>query len=166
MVNQEMKDLLKQLADLSYQASEEVYDDDKEDGTAGILKLCDELYEKIDTYLDRESELITKEMVEESFNNKIIQIRDNDEYGCMGLHCKIGSNGFYFGDDSKIVDMPIEEFWSTYSKNQAIDMIYNILKTKNSAIEYGLDEEEHEYYTNIIKEELETERKSDIEPDL
>lgn len=51
MVTNEMKELLKKIADLVYQASEEVYDDDNENGTAGILNLCDELYEKIDEYL-------------------------------------------------------------------------------------------------------------------
>lgn len=51
MVTNEMKELLKKIADLVYQASEEVYDDDNENGTAVILNLCDELYEKIDEYL-------------------------------------------------------------------------------------------------------------------
>lgn len=51
MVTNEMKELLKQIADLAYQASEEVYDDDNENGTVGILNLCDKLYEKIDEYL-------------------------------------------------------------------------------------------------------------------
>jgi hypothetical protein len=51
MVTNEMKELLKKIADLAYQASEEIYDDDNENGTAGILNLCDELYEKIDEYL-------------------------------------------------------------------------------------------------------------------
>lgn len=51
MVTNEMKELLKKIADLAYQASEEVYDDDNENGTAGILSLCDKLYEKIDEYL-------------------------------------------------------------------------------------------------------------------
>lgn len=32
MVNEEMRDLLQQIADLAYQASEEVYDDDDKEG--------------------------------------------------------------------------------------------------------------------------------------
>ena len=51
MVTNEMKELLKKIADLAHQASEEVYDDDNENGTADILNLCDKLYEKIDEYL-------------------------------------------------------------------------------------------------------------------
>ena len=35
-----------------YQSSEEIYDDSKENGTGGILNLCDQLYEKIDKYLE------------------------------------------------------------------------------------------------------------------
>lgn len=49
MDNKEM-DLLKRISDLCYQASEEIYDDGEEDGTGGILNLCDQLYEKIDKY--------------------------------------------------------------------------------------------------------------------
>ena len=36
---------------LAYDASETIYDDGKEDGTGGILKLCDKLTTKIDKYL-------------------------------------------------------------------------------------------------------------------
>lgn len=46
------KYLLKRISDLCYQASEEIYDDDKVNGTGGILNLCDQLYEKIDKYLE------------------------------------------------------------------------------------------------------------------
>ena len=46
-----LKDLLKKVADLCYKASEEVYDDDKENGTANILNLCDKLQEAIDEYV-------------------------------------------------------------------------------------------------------------------
>ena len=36
------KDLLKRISDLCYQSSEEIYDDSKENGTGGILNLCDQ----------------------------------------------------------------------------------------------------------------------------
>lgn len=51
MITEEMKELLQRLADLATQASDEVYDDDNENGTMGILKTCDRLSEKIDNYL-------------------------------------------------------------------------------------------------------------------
>ena len=53
MVTEEMKELLKQIADLCYKASEEIYEDNEMEN-AGILSTCDELYEKIDKYLEIE----------------------------------------------------------------------------------------------------------------
>ncbi len=53
-VTEEMKDLLSKVADLAAQASDEVYDDDDKNRTAGILSLCDQLCEKIDKYLERD----------------------------------------------------------------------------------------------------------------
>ena len=50
--SKEMIQLLNQLADLADEASVTIYDDGKEDGTGGILKLCDKLTIKIDEYLD------------------------------------------------------------------------------------------------------------------
>lgn len=46
------KDLFKRISDLCYQASEEIYDDGEENGTGGILNLCDQLYVTIDKYLE------------------------------------------------------------------------------------------------------------------
>lgn len=52
-MKQEMIDILKNISDLCYKASNEVYeDDDKEKGTAKILILCDNLNEVIDDYID------------------------------------------------------------------------------------------------------------------
>ena len=48
-----MKEQLRQLADLADDASCQVYDDDQEDGTGGILKICDKLVQKIDAYLNQ-----------------------------------------------------------------------------------------------------------------
>ena len=48
--------LLSRIADLAAQASDEVYDDDDDNGTYGILSLCDQLYEKINRYLERDSD--------------------------------------------------------------------------------------------------------------
>ncbi len=52
-MTQEMIDILKNISDLCYKASNEVYeDDDKKKGTAKILSLCDNLSEVIDDYID------------------------------------------------------------------------------------------------------------------
>ncbi len=50
-MTEKTRELLNRLANLAYDASETIYDDGKEDGTGGILKLCDELTMKIDEYL-------------------------------------------------------------------------------------------------------------------
>ena len=53
MVTEEKKKLLKQIADLCYKASEEIFEDEELKKT-GILNICDELQEKIDNYLEME----------------------------------------------------------------------------------------------------------------
>ena len=42
---------LQHLEDIANEASDEIRDDDKENGTSGILKLCDQLADKIHAYL-------------------------------------------------------------------------------------------------------------------
>ena len=49
MMTEEMKSLLKQIADLCYKASEEVFDNEE---TKLILSTCDTLAEQIDEYLE------------------------------------------------------------------------------------------------------------------
>lgn len=55
-VTDEMKNKLQHLEDIANETSDEVWDDDKEDGTSGILKLCDQLADKIHNYLTSNSE--------------------------------------------------------------------------------------------------------------
>lgn len=50
-VTDEMKNKLQHLEDIANEASDEIWDDDKENGTSGILKLCDQLADKIHAYL-------------------------------------------------------------------------------------------------------------------
>lgn len=157
MVNEEMRDLLQQIADLAYQASEEVYDDDKEEGTAGILCLCDQLYEKIDNYLARykekiTKETITKETIKTGLNSGFIYINTDDEYGCMGLHCRIGGNGFYFGGNIDISNMTMDEFNKAFSQDEVVDMLYECLRSENAAEENGLGEDEYELYRIILED--------------
>lgn len=74
MLTNEMKELLKKIADLAHQASEEVYDDDNENGTAGILNLCDKLYEKIDEYLgDEANDVLCDELQEDKQIDMIVK---------------------------------------------------------------------------------------------
>lgn len=153
MVTEEMKDMLKRLSDLAYRASEEVYDDDREDGTAGILCLCDELYEKIDNYLARaKEEVVSKEVIADAIKKGVIEFNDNDEYGCMGLHCRIGGNGFYFGGNIDISNMTMDEFNKAFSQDEVVDMLYECLKSENAAEEHGLEEWEYELYRTILED--------------
>ena len=148
-----MKDLLKKVSDLAYQASEEVYDDDKENGTAGILSLCDKLYEKIDNYLARiDEETISKEVIADAIEKGVIEFNDDDEYGCMGLHCKIGCNGFYFGGDANIPDMTLDEFNKAFSQDEVVDMLYDCLSSEYAAEQSGLDNYEYESYRTILED--------------
>ena len=156
MITQEMKDLLKKVSDLAHQASEEVYDDDKEEETAGILCLCDQLYEKIDNYLARYKEeitykeKITRETIETGLNSGFIDINTHDEYGCMGLHCRIGCKGFYFGGNIDISNMTMDEFNKSFSQDEVVDMLYECLKSENAAEEHGIQEWEYEFYRTIL----------------
>lgn len=50
-VTSEMRDNLRQLADLAEKCSDETFDDDNENGTHGILTLYDRIVDSIDTYL-------------------------------------------------------------------------------------------------------------------
>lgn len=129
-----------------------MYDDDKEDGTAGILCLCDQLYEKIDNYLARYKEKITKETIEAGLDSGVIDINTYAEYGCMGLHCRIGDNGFYFGGNAHITDMTLDEFNKAFSQDEVVDMLYECLKSKNAAEEHGLEEWEYELYRTILED--------------
>lgn len=49
-MTEEMKELLKQISDLCYKASEEVYEDETME-EIGILNMCDKLQDAIDKYL-------------------------------------------------------------------------------------------------------------------
>lgn len=92
--------------------------------------------------------MITKEMIQNGFNNGNISIED--EYnGCVSLCCRIGSEAFYFVgmEDS---DLSTDEYWKSYTLDMTIDMLYDILKDVKSAEEHGLDSTELDYYESIL----------------
>lgn len=60
-MTREMLSMLMQLGDAAAQASDEIYDDDWDAGTAGILRLCDLLVEKIDQYNVMPDSTVTRE---------------------------------------------------------------------------------------------------------
>lgn len=152
MITKEMKKLLEKVADLSYQASEEVY---REEGTADILNLCDKLYEKIENYFAKtKEEVISKEVIANALEKGVVEIiNDNcEEYGCNGLHCKIGDNGFYFYQNLHIIDMPLEIFNRCFSKKEIIDMIYDCLRSESSALNHEIGVSSYKKYQTILND--------------
>lgn len=81
-VTDEMKDKLQRLEDMANEASDEIWDDDKENGTAGILKLCDQLADKIHVYLDSTNSSEAQNTdINSSKNTKIHYLyRDSSNY--------------------------------------------------------------------------------------
>lgn len=91
---------------------------------------------------------MTREMIEAGFRNGIISIED--EYGgCTSLCCRIGDNSFYFAS-SEDADLTKAEYWKSYTLDETIDMLFNILKTVKSAEGYGLDDGEYGYYETVL----------------
>ena len=102
--------------------------------------------------------MITREMIRAGFENNIITIR-NDCCGCVSLCCKIGDNAFYFiGTEDE--NLSVQEYWQAYTLDMTIEMIYAIIKDKETAEANGLDEGEYEYYQNCL---MVTDFVSDIE---
>lgn len=53
LVTDEMHSKLRALSILAEECSDQVYDDGDENGSAGILKLCDQITDKINTFLEK-----------------------------------------------------------------------------------------------------------------
>ena len=92
--------------------------------------------------------MITREMIQNGFDNGSISIED-EFGGCISLCCRIADNAFYF---SSIEDenLMAEEFLKSYTMNEIIDMIYDILKDVESAEENGIDSMELDYYEFVL----------------
>ena len=91
---------------------------------------------------------MTREMIEAGFRNGIISIEDEYD-GCISLCCRIGENSFYFAS-SEDADLAVAEYWKTYTLDETIDMLFDILRTVESAEKYGLDDGEYEYYKTVL----------------
>lgn len=93
----------------------------------------------------KNNNIITREMIKNGFNTGKISITENFS-GCIGVCCKIGDNAFYFV--GYLHDL--NEYWKSYTLEETIDMIFNILKDKESAEKNGLDNMELYYYEAIL----------------
>jgi hypothetical protein len=91
---------------------------------------------------------MTREMIKRGFENGTISI-ENEFCGCVSLCCRIGDNAFYFAG-CEDENLTVEEYLAEYSLEEIVDKIYDVLKDEESAEEYGLDDNELEYYELIL----------------
>jgi len=92
--------------------------------------------------------MISKENIRKGLDSGLISIT-SDQGGCCGICCKIGDHAFYFLDFDE--DVLLEEFWTKYSKEEVITMIWDVIKNKETAEKNGLSEEEQGYYEGLLK---------------
>lgn len=88
-------------------------------------------------------------MIKNGFEKEIISI-ENDYAGCLGICCRIGDNAFYFLGNRE-EPLTKEEYWKMYTLDTTISMIFEILKSDESAEDNGLDFEELAYYEAVLK---------------
>lgn len=92
--------------------------------------------------------MITKEMIKNGLEKNLISIEDSFE-GCISLCCRIGDNAFYFiGAEDE--NLTVEEYWESYTVEDTINMLYEILKDASFAEDNGIYESEYEYYVSLL----------------
>lgn len=92
--------------------------------------------------------MITRKMIQNGFEKNLVSI-ENEYNGCVSLCCKIGNEAFYFVG-MEDADLTAEDFLNSYTMNEIIDMLYDILKDVESAEENGLDSTELDYYESVL----------------
>lgn len=97
---------------------------------------------------DNSDDTISREMIENGFKTGIISIEESFA-GCLGICCRIGDNAFYFaGSEAEVLTK--EKYVETFSMEDTIEMLHNILKTADSAEDNGIYEEEYDYYQAVL----------------
>ena len=96
--------------------------------------------------------MISKEMIKNGFKTGKMSIEDEFE-GCIGLCCRIGDTTFYFatGEDAGLT---AKEFCDIYTSDAIVNKLHEALKDKETAEEYGLDEDEYNYYESMLKNDF------------
>ena len=92
--------------------------------------------------------MITKEKIRNGFKHRITSIESEFE-GCISLCCRIGECAFYFLDIEGEA-LTCDTYWKKYTLEKTVEMIYKMLKDKQSAEENGLDLAEWEYYDAVL----------------
>lgn len=93
--------------------------------------------------------MITIEMIANGFKKGIISI-EKECGGCLGICCRIKDNAFYFLGD-KEEPLTKEEYWKKYTLDMTVHMIFEILKSNESAEENGIDYLELAYYEAVLR---------------
>lgn len=83
-------------------------------------------------------------VIKKGLQNGLIQIIDD-----MGIRCSIGEYSFYFVG-IKDCDLSIEEYFKAYTEDMTANMIFEILKTDETAEENGVDSVERSYYLDYL----------------
>lgn len=93
-------------------------------------------------------ETITREIISHGFEKKLISIK-SEFFGCCGICCNIGEYAFYFigCEDENLSE---KEYWNSYTLDETINMIYDILKNERSAVDNGIYEDEYNYYAAVL----------------
>ncbi len=97
---------------------------------------------------EKATDTVTRDMIENGFKTGTVSVEE-EFGGCLGICCRIGDNAFYFaGSEAEVLTE--KEYWKTFSMNDTIDMLYNILKTAESAEDHGIYEGEYDYYRAVL----------------
>lgn len=96
--------------------------------------------------------MITKEMISNGLKDGLVSIEDSWG-GCLGICCKIGDMSFYFAG-MEGTDLSLDEYMKTYTQEETVDMIYDILKSPEAAEANGLDDWELGYYESMLNKEI------------
>lgn len=96
--------------------------------------------------------MISKEMIKNGFQKGKMSIEDEFE-GCIGLCCKICNSAFYFAPPEDR-GLTATEYYEKYTLDEIVNELYKALKDKETAEEYGLDEDEYNYYESMLKNDF------------
>ncbi len=102
-------------------------------------------------YLDRIDEVLP--LVAKGLSNGDAMIGDNfEQYGCMGVVCKVGHDAFYFGGNSCFCDT-LEEY---RSGRDGVDILADVAEGILSLLfdDDGLNSDEGEYVVSVLREAI------------
>lgn len=93
-----------------------------------------------------------KDIIKNGLETGIVKIENNFKasFGCLEIYCQIGEYSFYFEEDFDKRLMSKKEYLDTYSLDEIAASISQVLETKEIAEQYGIYEDEYQYYLSIL----------------